>query len=252
MAAVDVRVRRLRVEVAPAGMIAVEAGATATCDAAIHLVGEKGPEVLVAVRAFGEAVVPPYVAGFHRPVLQVAFAAFLAYWTVVRMIDHQPFDHAGTEGHRIGVADADTQAVRCRGHAGHDEAVMLVVLVAELLDGALPGGAHRPRRGMPAEVGHVETESEQGGSRLSPSCTWYSRPSTRMAVMRLVFGMDRPSRGCGARGPRGSTSVRSQAESPRRRVRAMSMSGAQETAVSLEPRAAMRRPAPVPSGDRRP
>src|SRR6185312_2572836 len=120
------------------------------------------PEVLVAVCAPGEAVAPPHVTGHHRHVLHVAFAALFAYRTVMRMVDHQPFDHAGTEGNRIGVADGDTQAVRRRGHAGHDEAAMLVMLVAELLHGALPAGAHRPESGMAAEVGHVETEREQG------------------------------------------------------------------------------------------
>ena len=53
-------------------------------------------------------------------------------------------------------------AVRGRGHARHHDLAVGVVLVFELLDRALPAGAHRAHRRVPAEVGQVEPEREAG------------------------------------------------------------------------------------------
>ena len=55
-AEIDVVVGAEDVQVAPAGVVAVEAHAAVALDAAVHLVVDERPEVLVAVGALVEAV----------------------------------------------------------------------------------------------------------------------------------------------------------------------------------------------------
>ena len=92
----------------------------------------------------------------------MAFAALVAHRAIVRMVDHQPFDHAGAEFPRFRIVDRDARAVRSRRHAGHDQVAMRVFVVFELLHGALTAGAHRAQGRMPAEVGQVEPKRETG------------------------------------------------------------------------------------------
>src|SRR5690606_17711011 len=143
-------------EVVAARVVLIEPNAAIARDAAVHLVADERPEILLAMRALEAAVAAVVVPGPDCHVLQVAFAAFLADGAVVRVVDHQPFDDAGAEVAGLGLVEADTRAVGGGGHAGHDDAAFGVVLVAVLLDGALPARADGAHRGVPAEVRQVE------------------------------------------------------------------------------------------------
>src|SRR5690606_19693113 len=140
-------------KVSAAGVVLVVTHAAVAGDAAVHLVGDEGAELLILVGAFAEAITALVVAGHHRHVLQMAVTAFLAHRAVVRVVGHQPFDDAGAERPGLFVVDADPGVVACRGHAGHDDAAACVVLVAVLLHRALAAGTDAAQRRVPAEVG---------------------------------------------------------------------------------------------------
>src|SRR5690606_4784944 len=149
-------------QVGTAGVILVVANTTVTGDAAVHLMGDEGPQFLVHVGALAEAITALVVAGHHRHVLQVAMPPFLAYGTVMRVVDHQPFDDAGAERLGFFIVDRNPAVIRGGGHAGHDQPAAGIVFIAVLLDRALAAGAYAPQRRVPAEVGHIEAEGQAG------------------------------------------------------------------------------------------
>ncbi len=161
-AEIDVVVGTEHAEVSAASVILVIARAAVAGDAAVHLMGDEGAEFLVLVGALGETVTALVVAGHHRHVLQVAVTAFLAHRAVVRVVDHQPFHHAGAEGLGFLVFDGDPAVVGGGRHAGHDQATAGVVFVAVLLDRALAAGTDAAQRRVPAEIGNIEAEGQTG------------------------------------------------------------------------------------------
>ena len=130
-AEIDGIVRAEDVEIAATRVIAIEADATIAGNAAIHLMVDERSEILVVVRAFLEAEFTIVVTGHDGHVLQVTLAAFVANRAVVRVIDHQPFNNAGTELAGLGVVDGEAQTIRNRRHAGHDDAACSVLVIFE-------------------------------------------------------------------------------------------------------------------------
>ena len=110
-AEIDVVAQHQGVEIVAAGVVAVESHAAVALDAAVHLVVHEGAQVLVAERALADAVAAIVVAGHHGHVLQMAFAAFVAHRAIVRMVQHQPFRHAGAKLARLGIVNRDASAV---------------------------------------------------------------------------------------------------------------------------------------------
>src|SRR5262245_5364188 len=165
---IDLIARPEDIEIAPSGVVAIKANAAITLDAAVHLVIDEGAEILVTVRSLFETEVAIRMPGHGRHILQMAFAAFIAHRAIVRMVDHQPFDHAGSKRLRLLVFNRDARAVGSGRHTGHDQLSSLVLGVLELLDGALPAGAHRTQRGMPAEIRQVESQRQTGVEQVLP------------------------------------------------------------------------------------
>src|SRR5581483_6490838 len=161
-AEVNVRRRAEHVEIGAARVVFVIAHAAIARDAAIHLVRNERPELLIEVRALVEAIAPAVMAGHHRHVLQMAVTAFFADRAVVWMAGHHVFDDRLAERLGFLVVDRDVGAVRRRRHARHDDLADLVRLVLELLHRALAASADAAERGMPAEIGDVETQRQAG------------------------------------------------------------------------------------------
>ncbi len=90
-------------EVFSAGIVLVKTDTAVTGDAPVHFMIDQGTEVLVAEGSFVEAVPPVIMTGHHRHILKVAFAAFVAGRTVVRMVGHQAFDDVGSELFSLGI-----------------------------------------------------------------------------------------------------------------------------------------------------
>ena len=157
---IDVIVAAEDVEVPPSGVVTIVADAAVALDAAVHLVIDERAEVLVPMRSFFETRAPVVVPGHDRHVLQMTFAAFIADRAIVRMIQHEPFDHAFAESLCFGIVDRYAGAVCGRRHAGHDDLAACVLLVFELFDGTLAARADGSHRRMPAEIGKVETERQ--------------------------------------------------------------------------------------------
>src|SRR5262249_25091411 len=137
-----------------------EAYAAVALDAAIHLVVNEGAEVLVAVGALGKAIAPIDMAGHQGHILQMAVAALVAHRAIVRVIDHQPFDDAGSKRLSVWVIDGNMGIIRGWGHTGHDQPTPRVLRISELLHGALAARSHRPQGRMPAKVGQVKAERQ--------------------------------------------------------------------------------------------
>ena len=135
--------------------------------------------------------------GHHRHVLQMAFAAFVAHRAVVGMIDHQPLDDAGPESLRLRIVDGNADAVVGRRHAGHDDLTARVLFVFELLDRALPAGAHRTQRRMPAKIGQIKAQRKTRLQKILTvldliglACRYRSSPSALSP--RTAFFADMP------------------------------------------------------------
>jgi hypothetical protein len=150
------------IQVPTSGNAAIEPDAAVAGNAAVHFMVDEGTEVLVTVRAFFEARVAVIVPGHDRHILEVAFAAFVADRAVVRMIFHQEFRGARTEGLCLGIIHGDAHAFGQRGHAGHDDSAARVFFVLELLHRALAACAHGVHGRVPAEIREVEAQGEAG------------------------------------------------------------------------------------------
>ena len=161
-AEIDVVVGPEHIKVAAASVISIEPDATVALDAAVHLVIDKGSQVLVVVRAFFEPRSAVSMAGHDRHILKVAFAAFIADRAVMRMVQHEPFDDARPESPRIGVVNGQPHAFGHQGHAGHGDPAVRILVVLEHLDRALTASAHGVQGRVPAEVGKVEPQREAG------------------------------------------------------------------------------------------
>src|SRR5690606_34890556 len=69
-------------------------------------------------------------------------------------------DNAGAKGGGFTVSDGNALVV-CNGlHTRHDKLALFVVFIFEHLHGTLATCADRTKGGMPAEIGHVESEGE--------------------------------------------------------------------------------------------
>src|SRR5277367_2979635 len=117
-----------------AGVFTVETDASLTLDAAVHLVIDERPEILIAKRSLTKLIYPRAVTRHHRHVLQVAFTAFIAHGTIMGMIEHQALNHGGAKIGGLGILDRNACTFRRRRHAGHYELAGFVVLVSELFD----------------------------------------------------------------------------------------------------------------------
>jgi hypothetical protein len=149
-------------EVAAAGVLVVEARAAVAGDAAVELVGDERPEVLVLEGPLAPAVAPVAVPGHDRHVLQVALAALVADRAVVRVAQHHELDHLGAEADRLGVEDVHLRALLRLGHAGHGDLALLPALAVGPVEahGALAAGADGSEDRVPAEERQIEAEGE--------------------------------------------------------------------------------------------
>ena len=89
--------QRERVQIVLARVFPVVAHAPVALDAAIHLVSDEGPEVLISERALGKFIAAVSVPRHHGHVLQVTTAAFITYRAIMGMICHQPFNYLRTK-----------------------------------------------------------------------------------------------------------------------------------------------------------
>ncbi len=128
---VDTIMPALRVKVAAAGVAAIKTDAAIALDATVHLMREKRAEVLIAMRALLEPVAAINVAAHFGHVLQVAFPPLIADGTVMRMIEHEPFERRFAEPHGIRVGDRNAGPIPGQGHATHDDLALGVALVFE-------------------------------------------------------------------------------------------------------------------------
>ena len=159
-----------------------------------------GPEVLVAEGALEAGVAPVAVPGHHRHVLQVALAALVADRAVVGVAHHQQLDHLGAEAHGLGVVDGDARALLRLGHAGHDDLALLLAVAPGPVEAhrALPAGADRAHRRVPAEERQVEAQREgdveQVASGLHAVLAAVDDRRSRARARRYALGAHAPLR----------------------------------------------------------
>ncbi len=159
-AEIDIAVRAERIEITAAGIVTIKPRAAIAGDAAVHLMGEQRPEILVAMGALVELIAPAVMAGGNGHVLQMAGAGLLAHRAIMRMIDHQPLDHPRAEIAGLLISDRDPQPVADRGHARHHDLADVIVRSAIDPHRALPAGAGRAERAVPAEIRNVDAIGE--------------------------------------------------------------------------------------------
>ena len=152
--------QRERVQIVLARVFTVVAHAPVALDAAIHLVSDEGPEVLIAERALGKFIAAVSVARHHGHVLEMALAPFVADRAIVRVALHQPFDDAGAKFHGLRMVNRNADALGHRRHASHHQPAARVLFVPELLDGALAARPDRAQRRMPAEIRQVQAQPQ--------------------------------------------------------------------------------------------
>jgi hypothetical protein len=159
---IDMVMRGEDLEIVAAAIILVETHATIAGDAAVHLVVDERPQVLVAVGALLAPVAAESVAAHFRHVLQMAFAAFLAHRAIVGMVGHQQFDDARAEIAGLGVLQRDAHPWDDGRHAGHDQTPALVFRVLVLDRRALAAGADRTQGGVPTEIRQIQPQGQTG------------------------------------------------------------------------------------------
>ena len=93
------------VEIPAAGVVAVKPDTAVALDAAVHLMVDEGAEILIAMRALLKPGPSIIMTGHDGHVLEMAFAALVADRAIVRVVQHEPLDHARPEGLCIGIID---------------------------------------------------------------------------------------------------------------------------------------------------
>src|SRR6185369_2619678 len=146
-------------EIGAPGILLIEAGAAVALDAAVHLVFDKGTEILIDVCPLQAVVAPDAVAAGDGEVLELALPPLVADRAVVGVIDHQPFDDGAAHGDRFRVGRRYHHAVLGRQHAGHLDPLDRPL---QHPDGADPAGAGPAESGMPAEMRDGDTDAARG------------------------------------------------------------------------------------------
>jgi len=118
------------------------------------------------VRPFLEAGPPENVTGHDRHVLEVAFTTFVADWAVMRMVQHEPLNHARPEGPGLGIIHGNAHSLGRRSHAGHNNPAARVIFILELLYCALAASTHGVHCRVPTEIGEVKTKRETGAQEV--------------------------------------------------------------------------------------
>jgi hypothetical protein len=141
------------VQIVAARVVTIEPYASLALNAAVHLMIDERPKVLIPERAFPETVCPLPVSGHHRHILQVAFSALIANRTIMRMVQHQTFNDSGAELRGFRILNGNSRPVGRRRHACHHDSAGGVMFVFELLHCTLAACANGTERRMPAEIG---------------------------------------------------------------------------------------------------
>lgn len=153
-------------EIVAPRVVVVEADAAVAGDAAVHFMIHERAEILIPVRPLASTIAARGVAGHQRHVLQVAFAAFLADRAVVRVIGHQQLDVVLAELPGQAGIQRNAQVIRDRREAGHHQAAARVFRILVLDHRALPAGADRPHRRMPAKIGQIQSQRQTGSEYI--------------------------------------------------------------------------------------
>ena len=170
-----------RPEVAAARHLLIEAAAAIARDAAVHLVRDELPQVLIGEGTLAAPKAPMSLARGDGQILELAFAAFVADRTIVRMVLHQPLEDEASEFDRAGIERGDFLAVRGRGHARHhqprlsfdgrgdgadatgaDGAEIAVVAEHRNLDAGLEARLHQIGSGRNGHLAAVEEQVRHG------------------------------------------------------------------------------------------
>ena len=157
---VDVVVRTVNAQVRTVSVIFVVTHAAVAGDAAVHFVRDERPQILITVSTFGETVATEAVSGHHGHILKVAVTALFTYRTVVRVVGHQPLDHAFTELFRFFVVNGNKGAIGSRCHTGHHQATTRVFRVLVLLHRTLAASTDASQRRMPAKVRNIKAQRQ--------------------------------------------------------------------------------------------
>jgi hypothetical protein len=129
------------IEVAPTRVITIKTDTSVACDATVHLVINEGAQVLILEGPFLKAKSPISMSSHHGHVLKVAFTSFIANWTVVGVVDHEPFNDRCAKGFGLWIKKRDGGLITGWCHARHDNLSTRIFFILELLDGTLTAGA---------------------------------------------------------------------------------------------------------------
>jgi hypothetical protein len=123
-------------------------------------------EILIQVCTFPEIETAVIVACHNGHILEMAFAALIAYRTIVRMIDHQGFDNSSPEIYDLLVLGRDDQAIYNRFHARHYYPSLLIIGISELFYCTLPACSNRSQCRVIAEIWYVESKCKAGVKKV--------------------------------------------------------------------------------------
>jgi hypothetical protein len=154
------------VQISSTRVISIESYTSIALDTAVHFVFKKGPKVLTGIGPLLEPKFSPRVAGHHGHVLQMAFPAFIADGTVVRMVRHEPLNDSGAKLLHFRIVDGNAHSILSIAYAGHDNLTASIFLVSKQFDCTLPACAYGMHGRMPAEIRNIETQGEAGVQKI--------------------------------------------------------------------------------------
>src|SRR4051812_27323237 len=126
-----------------AGVVAIKTNAALTLDAPVHFMIDKWSQVLITKRALAETVSPGAVTSHNRHILKVALTTLVAHRAIMRMTQHQTLNDSGPKNGSFRILNGNPGSIYRWCHAGHHDLAGRILLVLELLDGALAARADR-------------------------------------------------------------------------------------------------------------
>jgi hypothetical protein len=146
------------IQVVAACIIPVKTNTAVTLNAPVHLMVDEGAEILVAVSSLGVFIPPVIMTRHDGHILKMTFPAFITDRAVMGVIGHQRLNNISPEHLCFGIVDGDYRALGGRLHAGHDDTSPGILIILELLNGALTASPYGAQFRVPAEIRQIKTQ----------------------------------------------------------------------------------------------
>ncbi len=136
----------------------------------------KRAEILVAISCFQTLILSIAMTNHYRHILQMTLTAFFTNGTIMRVVQHQIFNHRFAKTLRVICVDRESCTFRYGRHTRHHYSATRIILVGVTHDSTLSTCTNTAHGRMPAEIGYVNTFVQQDFQKVCAIFSFDSLP----------------------------------------------------------------------------